>query len=339
VAGAILIIAGLLIAISPVLSIPEVKFAVIGDERQLFTCDSLDEVGVGWVGWSYSAGTQVNTAFVAEGSGSIQMANAEWAYLIHGLKEPYSDLTNERTIRFSLYLSETTGFAKFRFRILEYSNGDQIAWEQDVPLAAGMNTVDINLDSSMLFMDSTLGNSYSQPVLTNVGLIDWYYQTTTSTQVVCVDNVVAVYTGPAAPTPSPPPYVTPTPTASPVPTPTPAPTPPPTPPPTLPGETVLAINSGVGGTTSPVNGMYYFESVEVVSVSAIAASGYEFDYWLFSDGSKMTMNPLFLTMDISYSVRPVFTAVEPSTSLFSSGLRVVLGILIALFGAVLMKGA
>jgi ABC-type transport system substrate-binding protein len=80
----------------------------------------------------------------------------------------------------------------------------------------------------------------------------------------------------------------------------------------------LAIVEVGGGTTTPSAGEYrlQYEYEEDVTITATAVEGYEFDHW---EQSPLTLdewtnigtdNPVVITMDFDYKVRPVFTLIE-----------------------------
>jgi hypothetical protein len=116
------------------------------------------------------------------------------------------------------------------------------------------------------------------------------------------------------PTPSSSPYQTPTPTATP--TPTPAPTPAPTPPP--PEDTTkvaVFVSSTDGGNTVPSTSTFEVDKGSDVTITAAPFTGYEFDYFLHSDGSHVTDNPAtFNNVQESFSVIAVFKLGEEQPS-------------------------
>jgi hypothetical protein len=71
----------------------------------------------------------------------------------------------------------------------------------------------------------------------------------------------------------------------------------------------LVINSSTGGSTNPAAGAYVKNQGDQVAITAMPASGYNFDHWVMGDGSQSTDNPLILTMTQDYRVTPVFSAI------------------------------
>jgi hypothetical protein len=69
----------------------------------------------------------------------------------------------------------------------------------------------------------------------------------------------------------------------------------------------LDIQSSVGGSTDIESGLHDYWFGDVANVTATATSGYTFAYWQFTNGSKVTANPLHLYIDDDYNVTAVFT--------------------------------
>jgi hypothetical protein len=67
----------------------------------------------------------------------------------------------------------------------------------------------------------------------------------------------------------------------------------------------LTVTSSTGGTTSPQPGSHYYIGGSPVDVTANAASGYSFGYWLL-DGDNRTENPINIIMDANHTLEAVF---------------------------------
>jgi hypothetical protein len=78
------------------------------------------------------------------------------------------------------------------------------------------------------------------------------------------------------------------------------------PPPTI--TYALTIQTGAGGTTSPIPGIYPIEQGLTQQVSASAYTGFQFANWLL-DGVIRTENPISITMNTNHTVQAVFTPI------------------------------
>jgi uncharacterized repeat protein (TIGR02543 family) len=65
-----------------------------------------------------------------------------------------------------------------------------------------------------------------------------------------------------------------------------------------------------GGTTNPPPGQHPYPKNSTVTVTAIPASGYEFDYWTLN-GEVKTENPITITMDKDYTLTAHFKPIPP----------------------------
>jgi hypothetical protein len=72
----------------------------------------------------------------------------------------------------------------------------------------------------------------------------------------------------------------------------------------------LFIGSGLGGTTSPVAGIYQYAEGSTVTVAAIPNSGYRFLNWTL-DGANRTENPINVLMNADHSIDPTFEVLPP----------------------------
>jgi uncharacterized repeat protein (TIGR02543 family) len=68
----------------------------------------------------------------------------------------------------------------------------------------------------------------------------------------------------------------------------------------------VAVSPPEGGDTLPSPGTYTFPEGQVVSFSAMAASGYAFDHWTLN-GTTSTDNPIQFTIDKDYTLTAYFT--------------------------------
>jgi hypothetical protein len=132
------------------------------------------------------------------------------------------------------------------------------------------------------------------------------YSPTISVTVSQSITYVAVFEVASSPTPTPTTMPTPTPTPVPTPTQTPTPTPTPTP------QVTLNIGKSGSGAITPVAGTYTYNIHSSVTIYATAASGYQFDYWLFDDYSKSYSSTTTLSMSRSRTALAVFSAIAPS---------------------------
>jgi hypothetical protein len=84
----------------------------------------------------------------------------------------------------------------------------------------------------------------------------------------------------------------------------------------------LTIASGTGGTTDPVPGAYPKNSGDVVQITAVPETGYEFDQWtgdvLSGDESD---NPLSVVMDSAKTITATFEELPPEISLSTTQLN------------------
>ena len=72
----------------------------------------------------------------------------------------------------------------------------------------------------------------------------------------------------------------------------------------------LTIKSATGGTTDPTGNQTYNYG-DIANVTAVAAPGYQFSYWLIDEETNST-NPLSITMLTNHTLAPVFTEI-PTT--------------------------
>lgn len=89
----------------------------------------------------------------------------------------------------------------------------------------------------------------------------------------------------------------------------------------------LTVSAGVGGTTSPVPGVYSHGCGSSVSVTAIADSCYVFDHWMLDGNNVGSANPYSVLMDDDHALHAMFTYSPPSLSVSISPLlaSIVLG--------------
>ena len=78
-----------------------------------------------------------------------------------------------------------------------------------------------------------------------------------------------------------------------------------------PGTHILVVSAGEGGTTDPPPGTYTYPEGSTVTVKAIPAGGYSFDYWLL-DSSRRTVNPVTIVMDRDYTLTAYFKPAKPA---------------------------
>jgi hypothetical protein len=79
--------------------------------------------------------------------------------------------------------------------------------------------------------------------------------------------------------------------------------------PTSPLTYTLTIIETTGGTTDPVPGSYTYSNGSIVTVDAVAFTGYVFDYWNL-DGSEVVGSPsINVTMNANHTLRAVFALV------------------------------
>jgi len=67
----------------------------------------------------------------------------------------------------------------------------------------------------------------------------------------------------------------------------------------------LTITSNMGGTTSPLPGIYNYAEGSLLYVTAIPNPGYSFGYWLL-DGEEKTENPVTVVMDANHTLEAFF---------------------------------
>jgi hypothetical protein len=70
----------------------------------------------------------------------------------------------------------------------------------------------------------------------------------------------------------------------------------------------LTIMTTVGGTTCPAPGTHAYANGSIVTVNAIACSGYRFSCWDVDDLSNSTANPITMTMNENHTIEAVFIA-------------------------------
>lgn len=71
----------------------------------------------------------------------------------------------------------------------------------------------------------------------------------------------------------------------------------------------LTLTTTSGGTTSPAPGTFTYVSGTIVSVTAIAFTGYCFEHWLL-DGATNFVNPINVAMDMNHTLKAVFAPAE-----------------------------
>jgi hypothetical protein len=78
---------------------------------------------------------------------------------------------------------------------------------------------------------------------------------------------------------------------------------------------VLTIITTSGGTTNPLPGSYNYSSGSTVQVTAVPNSGYVLSRWEF-DGANVssTINPVTITMNMSHTIKAVFSLAPPGPS-------------------------
>jgi hypothetical protein len=76
----------------------------------------------------------------------------------------------------------------------------------------------------------------------------------------------------------------------------------------------LTITSTTGGTTSPATGIHVFSINSSQTITAFPNDGYYFDYWHFSNGTKIYTETLSLTMHNPVNVKATFRSITPSPS-------------------------
>ena len=67
----------------------------------------------------------------------------------------------------------------------------------------------------------------------------------------------------------------------------------------------LSISTSAGGTTNPAPGTYAYEKGSSVTVTAIAYSGWHFDFWIL-DGTPYYQNPITVVMDSDHTLTAYF---------------------------------
>jgi hypothetical protein len=75
--------------------------------------------------------------------------------------------------------------------------------------------------------------------------------------------------------------------------------------------TLLITQSGLGSIT-PAAGSYPYNTDQSAILTAAAASGWRFNYWLI-DGSQVTTNPLTLSMAANHTAQAIFTQIPQWT--------------------------
>jgi len=73
----------------------------------------------------------------------------------------------------------------------------------------------------------------------------------------------------------------------------------------------LTITATAGGTTDPAPGSYTYDKDTVVTVTAIADTGYVFNHWELDGVDVGTENPINVTMDADHALHAVFTTTPP----------------------------
>jgi hypothetical protein len=75
----------------------------------------------------------------------------------------------------------------------------------------------------------------------------------------------------------------------------------------------LNITSTAGGTTNPPPGTYNYETNTTVQVTAIPASGYQFDHWELDNTNVGSSNPYMILMNKDHELKAVFSIISPLT--------------------------
>jgi hypothetical protein len=83
--------------------------------------------------------------------------------------------------------------------------------------------------------------------------------------------------------------------------------------PETPASYSLTIYAGTGGTTTPATGVYNYVEGTELSLTATAASGYQFRYWKKSDDTYLTDNPIDYTVTADETLTPIYQAIPPVT--------------------------
>jgi hypothetical protein len=69
--------------------------------------------------------------------------------------------------------------------------------------------------------------------------------------------------------------------------------------------TILSPYGSVGGSTSPIAGVYARNESTPITVTATPAMGYAFQYWVL-DGQNVTDNPINVSLTADHTLLPVF---------------------------------
>ena len=72
---------------------------------------------------------------------------------------------------------------------------------------------------------------------------------------------------------------------------------------------VLTITATLGGTTIPESGIYIYDAITYVNVTAVAFTGYLFDYWILDNQPADISSPTCIPMDNNHTLEAIFVPV------------------------------